>query len=546
VDAVEAHGTGTRLGDPIEAQALLATYGQGREAGRPLWLGSLKSNIGHTQAAAGVAGVIKMVMAMNEGVLPGTLHTGTPSSHVDWTSGAVELLTATTPWPETGRPRRAGVSSFGISGTNAHLILERAGADARTDQDEAPGDDHLVPWPVSAKSSGALRAQAARLLTLAESDADLSPARVGRSLATTRTVFDHRAVLLGRTRDDFRNSLEALAAGRSATGVVHGAAGEGSRGPVFVFPGQGSQWWGMGRGLLAESEVFREAVDACAAALAPYTDWSLHDVLAGEGDPALLERVDVVQPALFSMMVALTALWRSYGVEPSAVVGHSQGEIAAAHVAGALSLEDAAAVVALRSQALPRLSGLGGMMSVAAPVDRVTALLEPWSHLLSVAAVNGPSSVVVSGDAAALDELLAACRREDVRARKVAVDYASHGTHVEAVREELSRVLAPVRSETPRVPFYSTVTGARLTEAVFDGDYWYTNLRRTVRMEEATRALLADGHRVFIEMSPHPVLAASVEETQETVEEAVAESAVVLGTLRRDEGGLRRFLVSLA
>ncbi|MEU2602699.1 type I polyketide synthase [Streptomyces hirsutus] len=550
VDTVEAHGTGTRLGDPIEAQAVLATYGQGRDPERPLWLGSLKSNIGHTQAAAGVAGVIKMVMAMHEGVLPGTLHTGTPSTHVDWTSGAVELLTGQTPWPDTDRPRRAGVSSFGISGTNAHLILEQAPpaetgtADADAAQD--PADEQVVPWPVSAKSEAALRDQAARLLALADADPGLSPARVGWSLATTRASFDHRAVVIGRTRDDFLRSLEALATGRAAAGVVQGAVGEGARGPVFVFPGQGSQWWGMGRELLAHSEVFRTAVDECADALAPYVDWSLHEVLAGEGDPALLERVDVVQPALFSMMVALSALWRSYGVEPSAVVGHSQGEIAAAYVAGALTLADAAAVVALRSQALPRLSGLGGMMSVAAPVERVSALLEPWGELLSVAAVNGPSSVIVSGDAGALDELLAACGQQGVRARKVSVDYASHSAHVEAVRDDLSRVLAPVVSASPRVPFYSTVTGARLTDAAFDGAYWYTNLRTTVRMEEATRALLADGHRVFIEMSPHPVLAAPIQETQETVEEAVADSAVVLGTLRRDEGDLRRFLASLA
>ncbi|MET8681917.1 type I polyketide synthase [Streptomyces sp. NPDC004647] len=545
VDAVEAHGTGTKLGDPIEAQALLATYGQDRDPERPLWLGSLKSNIGHTQAAAGVAGVIKMVMAMREGVLPGTLHAGTPSSHVDWASGAVELLTEQTVWPDADRPRRAGVSSFGISGTNAHLILEQAPPAEVVTADE-PEAERVVPWLVSAKSEAALRDQAARLLALADADPGLSPARVGWSLATTRSTFEHRAVVLGRSRSDFQRSLEALATGRSAAGVVHGTVGEGSMGPVFVFPGQGSQWWGMGRDLLAHSEVFREAVDACAGALAPYIDWSLHGVLAGEGDPELLERVDVVQPALFSMMVALTALWRSYGVEPAAVVGHSQGEIAAAHVAGALTLEDAAAVVALRSQALPRLSGLGGMMSVAAPVQRVIALLEPWDGLLSVAAVNGPSSVIVSGDAGALDELLAACEQQGVRARKVPVDYASHGAQVEAVRDELSRVLAPVRSKSPRVPFYSTVTGARLTEAAFDGEYWYTNLRRTVRMEEATRALLADGHRVFIELSPHPVLAAPIQETQDAVGEAVADSAVVLGTLRRDEGDLRRFLASLA
>ncbi|MFE4176396.1 type I polyketide synthase [Streptomyces sp. NPDC056909] len=631
VDAVEAHGTGTRLGDPIEAQALLATYGQGRDPERPLWLGSVKSNIGHTQAAAGVAGVIKMVMAMREGVLPGTLHTDIPSSHVDWSAGAVELLRERTEWPAADRPRRAGVSSFGISGTNAHLILEQApqtesesGTDAapeveaagagvvagagaerteeyadqpghvrqpawkpdgETGQDTGTGRAPVVPWLISAKSEAALREQAARLLARVEADPALSPARVGWSLATTRSTFDHRAVVLGASRAGLLRSLDAVVTDGSAPGVVRGTVGEGSTGPVFVFPGQGSQWWGMGRELLAGSEVFRETVDACAAALAPYIDWSLHDVLGGEGDPALLERVDVVQPALFSMMVALTALWRSYGVEPAAVVGHSQGEIAAAHVAGALTLEDAAAVVALRSQALPRLSGLGGMVSVAAPVGRVTGLLEPWGAQLSVAAVNGPSSVIVSGDATALDELLAFCGEQNVRARKVSVDYASHGAHVEAVRDELARVLAPVTSVVPGVPFYSTVTGGRVEDAVFDGGYWYTNLRQTVRMEEATRALLADGHRVFIEVSPHPVLAAAIQETQEAygthgihaihgteegqetqegrgtregrgngeghgAEEpavaAVAGSAVVLGSLRRDEGDTRRFLTSLA
>nr|APD72080.1 type I polyketide synthase 15 [Streptomyces sp.] len=547
VDAVEAHGTGTKLGDPIEAQALLATYGQGRDPGRPLWLGSLKSNIGHTQAAAGVAGVIKMVLAMRHGVLPGTLHTGTPSTHVDWDAGAVELLRERIDWPATDHPRRAGVSSFGISGTNAHLILEQAPETDLLDK-ENTDTRGVVPWLLSAKSEAALREQAARLLARADADPTLSPVRLGHALATTRTAFEHRAVVLGETRDDFLRSLDALVTERNTASVVRGAVGEGgtgSAGPVFVFPGQGSQWWGMGRELLAESEVFRDTIDACAAALDPYIDWSLRDVLAGDGDRTLLERVDVVQPALFSMMVALAALWRSYGVEPAAVVGHSQGEIAAAHVAGALSLEDAAAVVALRSQALPRLSGLGGMMSVAAPVGRVTGLLEQWGELLSVAAVNGPSSVVVSGDAAALGELLAVCERQGVRARRISVDYASHGAHVEAVRDELSRVLAPVSPRPPSVPFYSTVTGTRLTEAAFDGAYWYTNLRQTVRMEEATRALLAAGHRVFIEVSPHPVLAAPVEETQETVAEA-AGSAVVLGSLRRDEGGTGRFLTSLA
>ncbi|MEK2478742.1 type I polyketide synthase [Streptomyces noursei] len=549
VDAVEAHGTGTRLGDPIEAQALLATYGQDRDAERPLLLGSVKSNIGHTQAAAGVAGVIKMVLAMDAGELPGTLHLDAPSRHVDWTAGAVELLRGRTPWPESGRPRRAGVSSFGISGTNAHLILEQAPATeppADPDCAQDTATDTVVPWPLAAKSPAALRAQAARLLATVEHAPDLPPAPVGHALATTRAALEHRAVVVGERREDFLRGLAALSTGASAAGLVTGTAGPDPEGAVFVFPGQGSQWWGMGRELLATSEVFRTAIDDCATALAPYVDWSLHDVLAGEGDPALLERVDVVQPALFAMMVGLSALWRSHGVAPAAVVGHSQGEIAAACVAGALSLADAARVVALRSQALPQLSGRGGMMSVSAPVERVSALLAPWQEALSVAAVNGPSSVVVSGDTDALDALLTACQEQGVRARKVSVDYASHGRHVEAVRDELARVLAPVDPRAPEVPFYSTVTGDRVDDAAFDGSYWYTNLRQTVRMEEATRALLAAGHRVFIEVSPHPVLAAPIQETQEAVAEATGGSAVVLGSLRRDEGGPRRFLTSLA
>ncbi|WP_442802693.1 type I polyketide synthase [Streptomyces sp. CB01373] len=552
VDVVEAHGTGTKLGDPIEAGALLATYGQGRDGGQPLLLGSVKSNIGHTQAAAGAAGVIKMVMAMRAGELPGTLHIDEPSSHVDWTSGAVTLLRERTAWPAAeDRPRRAGVSSFGISGTNAHLLLEQAPPaeePAAQPVEEPAGDAPLVPWLLSAKSAQALREQASRLLT-ATAGATAAPARVGHALATTRSTFDHRAVVLGSRPEDFARGLEAVLSSASAPGVVAGTAGPDSAGPVFVYPGQGSQWWGMGRELLATSEVFRTAVDDCAAALAPYTDWSLHEVLAGEGDPELLERVDVVQPALFSMMVALTALWRAHGVEPAAVVGHSQGEIAAACVAGALSLEDAALVVALRSQALPQLSGLGGMMSVSAPAERVTELLRPWGEALSIAAVNGPSSVIVSGDADALDELLETCREQNVRARKVSVDYASHGRHVEAVRDELARVLAPVSPRTPEVPFYSTVTGARLDEAAFDGSYWYTNLRQTVLMEDATRALVAAGHRVFVEISPHPVLAAPIQETQESLASDAAEPAetsAVLGTLRRDDGDRRRFLTSLA
>ncbi|MGW0608879.1 type I polyketide synthase, partial [Streptomyces sp. NPDC002640] len=418
VDAVEAHGTGTRLGDPIEARALLATYGQDRPEDRPLWLGSLKSNIGHTQAAAGVAGVIKMVEAMRHGLLPRTLHVNEPSPHVDWSSGAVELLTEPVRWPEVDRPRRAAVSSFGISGTNAHVILEQAPASDPADEprpdDEKPSPSVVQPtgtpttcssWPLSARSEEALRAQAERLLARVEAEPRLRPAEVARALATTRTAFDHRAAITANTPDEFRTALRALALGETAPGLVRGTV-NGSSDVVFVFPGQGSQWVGMAVELLDSSAVFRESVAECEAALSEFVGWSLSDVLRGvEGAPGL-ERVDVVQPVLFAVMVSLAAVWRSVGVVPSAVVGHSQGEIAAACVAGALSVRDAARVVALRSAALVRLSGKGGMGSVSLPAAVVESRLASWGGRLSVAAVNGPSSTVVSGDADALAELV--------------------------------------------------------------------------------------------------------------------------------------------
>ncbi|MGW1599419.1 type I polyketide synthase, partial [Streptomyces sp. NPDC002343] len=369
VDVVEAHGTGTALGDPIEAQALLATYGQDRE--QPLWLGSVKSNIGHTQAAAGVAGVIKMVEAMRHGLMPRTLHADEPSHHVDWTAGDVEILTDNTPWPETGHPRRSAVSSFGIGGTNAHVILEQAPVRALPEPEAVPG---LVPWVLSARSGGALAEQAARLLERVAEGAEVDVRDVAFTLASGRAVLEHRAVVLGSDMDELTARLGEFAAGREAAGVVAGRA-SGSSGVVFVFPGQGSQWVGMARELLDTSPVFAARMGECAAALEPFADgWSLLDVVRG-GDEVLLGRVDVVQPVLFAVMVSLAEVWRSLGVRPAAVVGHSQGEIAAACVAGGLSLEDAARVVALRSRAITALSGRGGMVSVLAPVERISGWL---------------------------------------------------------------------------------------------------------------------------------------------------------------------------
>ncbi|MEU3416906.1 type I polyketide synthase, partial [Streptomyces sp. NPDC006658] len=448
VDVVEAHGTGTRLGDPIEAQALLATYGQERPGAEPLFLGSLKSNVGHTQAAAGVGGVIKMVMALRHGVLPKTLHVDAPSSHVDWSAGAVELLTEQREWPALERPRRAGVSAFGVGGTNAHVVIEQPPMTTSDDSDPevvAPG---VMPLVVSGKSVEALRAQAEVLRAYVAERPEVDVAGVAAGLVGSRSVFEHRGVVVGRDRGEVLAGLEVLASGGVAPGVVSGVGVAGRR-VVFVFPGQGSQWVGMAAGLWESSSVFAGAMERCEAALAPFVDWSLSAVVRGEEGAPGFDRVDVVQPVLFAVMVSLAELWRSCGVEPAAVVGHSQGEIAAACVSGALSLEDAARVVALRSGALGVLAGRGGMVSVALPVERVQGLL---GEGLSVAAVNGPATTVVSGDVDALDALLVRCEADGVRARRIPVDYASHSAHVEQIREELLELLEPVRPRAGRVP----------------------------------------------------------------------------------------------
>ncbi|MEU9481932.1 SDR family NAD(P)-dependent oxidoreductase [Streptomyces sp. NPDC048191] len=549
VDAVEAHGTGTRLGDPIEAQALLATYGKGRDGERPLWLGSLKSNIGHSQAAAGVGGVIKMVQAMRHGVLPRTLHVDEPTPHVDWEAGAVRLLTEEVAWEQGERPRRAAVSSFGISGTNAHLILEEAPDAAEpTATQETPAaapavvvapEAALVPWILSARSADALRAQAGRLRDHLARTPGLDLLDAAFSLADGRARFAHRAVVLGQDRQELLDSLAAVAAGRAHPRATAGVASAADR-VVFVFPGQGWQWVGMGAELGAVSPVFARRLAECERALAPYIDWSLADVLT---DEEKLARVDVIQPVMWAVMVSLAAVWESLGVVPAAVVGHSQGEIAAACVAGVLDLDDAAKVVALRSRAIARIAGDGGMASVGLAPERTRELLTELAGDLHLAAVNGPASVVVSGAATALDALQAEGEARQVRVRRVPVDYASHSPHMEQLHDTLLDELTDITPRQGRVPFYSTLTGERLDDTTgMDGSYWYENLRRPVQFEQAVRALVRDGFDAFVESSGHPVLTYGVEETLSTV----GAEALVIGSLRRGAGGIGQFLRSAA
>nr|UFZ14059.1 PKS I [Streptomyces sp.] len=525
VDAVEAHGTGTKLGDPIEAQALLATYGQDRPEDRPLWLGSVKSNIGHTQAAAGVAGIIKMVQAIQHGQLPATLHVDEPTPHVDWSSGGVQLLTEQREWPTLDRPRRAAVSSFGISGTNAHVILEQApdeavvATTAAPKSGSAPTTDLNAPplpvsWTLSGRSEEVLRDQAGLLRGYLREHAEVSAEEVAGALAH-RSRFDHRAVLVGTSREELLTGLEALANGLPHPALTQGTAHDGKT--VFVFPGQGSQWVGMGVQLLTTSPVFTKSMEECAQALAPFTDWNLLDVL---DDADALARVDVVQPATWAVMVSLARWWQDHGIHPDAVIGHSQGEIAAAHIAGALSLEDAARVVALRSKALTTLAGTGGMMSLALSAEQAGELIAAYGDDLHLAALNSPTSTVVAGTTEALDALQQHCEAEGIRHRRIPVDYASHTPLVEPLRAQLAAQIGVLTPRQSDIPFYSTVTTEPVDTTTLTTDYWFTNLRTTVHFNPTIQKLLTHGHTHYIETSPHPGLTTAIQETTEAPENA--------------------------
>ena len=541
VDAVDGHGTGTRVGDPNEARALLATYGRRLASDRPLLLGSLKSNIGHSTAAAGVGSVIKMVQAMRHDTLPRTLHVDQPSSLIDWSSGSVRLLEQATAWPPGDRPRRAAVSSFGVGGTNAHVILEEAPpAEEPAPRHAVDRDDAgMVPWILSGRSEQALRDQALALRRHLAGCPEPDPVDLGFSLATDRARFEYRAVVLGSDLERLMGGLDAITEGRPAKSVVSGQS-KAPAGVAFVFPGQGAQWPQMATDLVKASPLFAGYLDECAQALAPYCDWELLEVLHGAPGAPSLERADVVQPALFSIMVALARLWAHYGVRPACVVGHSQSEIAAACVAGGLSLEDGAKVVALRSRAIRKLTGDCGMASFALSAEQMRPYL---SDGVDIAVVNGPSATVLAGPRASLEKLVADVTAEDERARMLPVDYASHSVQVEQIRAELLDVLADITPRSSSIPFYSTVTGERLDTTALTAEYWYTNLRQTVRFADAIRTVVSDGILHFVEVSPHPLLLAAIEDV---AAEAGAPEVAAIGSMRRGDTGADGVMRSLA
>ncbi|MGB3438430.1 MAG: beta-ketoacyl synthase N-terminal-like domain-containing protein, partial [Actinophytocola sp.] len=492
VDVVEAHGTGTRLGDPIEAQAVLATYGQDRD--RPLWLGSVKSNLGHTQAAAGVAGVIKMVMALRNDTLPATLHVDRPAGEVDWTSGAVELLTEPRPWPAGARPRRAGVSSFGVSGTNAHAIIEEApaGPSATAARRDLPA----TPWLLSGRSPAAVRSQATRLLAHLDDERDLD---VAFSLATTRTAHEQRAAVVGTSRDELVAGLSALARGESP--VVAAA-----REPhvAFLFPGQGAQRPGMGR--LLAFPAFTEAFDAVCASLAPHLDRPLPDVM----DTDLLDQTGYTQPALFAVEVALFRLAESWGLRPGHLIGHSIGELAAAHVAGVFDLDDAATLVAARGRLMQELPRGGAMIAIEAAEAEVVPALIPGADL---AAINGPLAVVVSGDEDAVTSVADAFAAEGRRTKRLRVSHAFHSARMDAVLDEFAAVAGKLTYHEPRIPVVSNVTGEPATEEeLCSPEYWVRHVREPVRFLDGMRTLADAGVTVFAELGPDRVLTSAAQD----------------------------------
>jgi acyl transferase domain-containing protein/acyl carrier protein len=543
VGYVEAHGTGTPLGDPIEVQAVGAVLGQGRAVDRPLVLGSLKTNIGHLESAAGVAGLIKAALILQHGEIPPHLHLQERNPYINWQELPVTIATGLTKWPEGHGRRIAGVSAFGYSGTNAHVVLEEAPAVSAAPQGAAKPAGQAQVLPLSARTAAALDDLAQAYRELLADGPPTALRDICHAASVGRTHHEHRLALVGQSADEIVGRLSAFLdqkADRSTSaGISFGVSFPGTqRKVVFVFPGQGSQWLGMGRELLRDEPAFRAAMEECDTAVRAETGWSvLEELDAAEGESRLAQ-IDVVQPVLFSMQVALAAVWRAWGIKPDAVVGHSMGEVAAAHVAGVLSLDAAAQIICRRSRLLTRVAGRGAMAVVELSSQQAQQALDGFDGRLTVAVSNSPRSTVLAGDPVALQELLETLERRDVFCRRIKVDVASHSPYVDELHEDLLRALEELAPQPVSVPMYSTVTGEPAEGRALDGPYWAMNLREPVRFAQAVERALADGHEVFLEISPHPVLLPAIEDNLRDAGRAFAsmrredsERATLLGTL---------------
>nr|CCE88379.1 polyketide synthase [Sorangium cellulosum] len=537
---VETHGTGTSLGDPIELEALRAVLGKPRADGAKCVLGALKTNVGHLEAAAGVAGLIKAVLCLERGAIPKNLHFQTLNPRIDLAGTPFVIPTENVGWEPSGKPRRAGVSAFGISGTNAHVIVEEAPSrQAPSAAQEA--SSYLLP--LSAKSAAALTASARswqQWLTEGEGKGQRLH-DLAYTASVRRSHHEHRLGVVGTSKEEIAGALEAYARGDAPAGVLPGRAWSAAPQVVFVFPGQGSQWVGMGKRLLEEEPVFRAAVEACDGAILREAGFSVVKELKADERASRLGEIDVVQPVLFAMEVGLSALWRSWGVEPAAVVGHSMGEVAAAHVAGALTLEDAAAVICRRSRLLRKVSGKGAMALVELSLGEAEAALSGYAERLSVAVSNGPRSTVIAGEPSSLEEVLSKLEGQGVFCRRVKVDVASHSPQMDVLRSELLGALSGLSPKEASVPMWSTVTGERLRGEELVSGYWADNLRKPVLFSRVVRGLLEQGPTLFVELSPHPILVPALEEN---LREGESEGAAI-GSLRRQLDERRTLLESL-
>jgi 4-hydroxyphenylalkanoate synthase len=546
IDAVEAHGTGTTLGDPIEAQALISVYGQGRPDDRPLHVGTIKSNIGHAQAAAGVAGIIKMVEAMRHGLLPKTLHLGEPSPHVDWSAGAVRLLAEPVPWPTVGRPRRAGVSSFGISGTNTHVILEQPEPAEPAGPATAPPGKRTVPWVISARNEDALRAQGARIHAYMAARPEQGLAATGYALASTRTAFDYRAVITGATREELMDGLAALRTGAPAACLIRGKAGTAGK-TAFLFSGQGSQRPGLGARLYQEFGTFAAVLDEVCEQFSTHLDRPLHGVMFAAQDSADasdLNDTRYTQPALFAFHVALYQLIRSFGLVPDYLLGHSAGEISAAHVAGVLSLEHACTLVAARSRLMQAVTADGAMSAVQATEEHVRRGLAGYGGRVSIAAVNAPESVVISGDADAVADLTRQMRDEGRKCRRLVTSHAFHSSHMEAILGEFTEAAGKLAYHAPRIPIVSSSHGSiATTEQLTAPDYWVRQIRDTVRYADAVTTLHEHGTTTYLEITPAPAL---TQPTRQVLGHHGATTATVVPAQQPNRTQASALLIALA
>jgi myxalamid-type polyketide synthase MxaE and MxaD len=540
---VEAHGTGTRAGDPVEIGAIGTVIAEGRAPGDVCRLGSVKTNIGHTEGAAGVAGLIKVALALRHRTWPPSLHFQNPNPEIPWETLPVRIQQALEPWPESASPAVAGVSSFGIAGTNAHVVLQEAPA-PRVAPAERAGAPRILP--ISARTAEALDESIRRMLEFVSGDeAGFSGLDdLCWTASARRTHHEHRLAVVAGSRDELVAQLGTARAGDAAAGVFRGQARPDRRGRiVFVFPGQGSQWTGMGRELLASEPAFRAALEACDRAVRAEAGFSVIEQLLADDSSSRMRDIDVIQPVLFSIEVALAALWQARGFEPAAVVGHSMGEVAAAYVAGTLSLEDAAAVICRRSRLLRRTSGNGAMAVVELTIGEAHQALTGREDALSVAVSNSSRSTVISGDPAALEALIAELETREVFCRRVKVDVASHSPQMDPLRPDLLASLDGLMPRVGTVPVYSTVLGEPINGAGLDAAYWTSNLRSPVLFSAAVQRLIADGHDTFIEMSPHPILVPALEEG---IKDSGRSGLTAVPSLRRDEDERRSLMNALA